>query len=126
VLHTAVLISHYTRAQALADGALVDVSPMAAEAGFVWPVAVTQQLWGDIHALPEPLQGIADPAGRLWDVLWMARHAIQSNPGGGLRLEYRVIMPVAEVPYDEQTIILAAGPGDAGEAVITLMCPGDD
>src|SRR5690606_27193956 len=32
----------YTRAQALADGVLVDAGPLAGEAGFHWPVALTQ------------------------------------------------------------------------------------
>jgi hypothetical protein len=40
------LIYAYTRAQALADGVLVDVSPMAREAGFRFPTAIT----ADLHA----------------------------------------------------------------------------
>ena len=35
------VISVYTRAQALADGVLIDAGPMAREAGFRWPVAIT-------------------------------------------------------------------------------------
>ena len=36
------LIHSYTRAQALADGALVDVSSVAAEYGILFPVAMTR------------------------------------------------------------------------------------
>jgi len=35
----------YTRDQAIEDGFLVDVSDMAREAGFKWPVAVTRRVW---------------------------------------------------------------------------------
>jgi type I site-specific restriction endonuclease len=36
------VIFYYTRAQAIKDGVLVDVSKLASEAGFKYPVAVTQ------------------------------------------------------------------------------------
>lgn len=42
------LIYSYTRAQALADGELVDVSQTAIEAGFRVPVAITRALWAAI------------------------------------------------------------------------------
>ena len=41
------VISVYTRAQALADGVLIDAGPMAREAGFRWPVAITAAAWAD-------------------------------------------------------------------------------
>ena len=39
------VISVYTRAQAIEDGILVDVSETAREAGFRIPVAVTRSVW---------------------------------------------------------------------------------
>ena len=36
------IIYTYTRAQAIEDGYIVDVSEVASEAGFRWPVAVTR------------------------------------------------------------------------------------
>jgi hypothetical protein len=56
------VISSYTRAQAIADGELVDVSTIAREAGFRFPTAITRALWADIAAIPaerplEDLQG---------------------------------------------------------------------
>lgn len=42
------VIFAYARSEALADGVLVDVSDMAREAGFRYPVAVTQAVWADI------------------------------------------------------------------------------
>ena len=39
------LISSYTRVQAIDDGGLVDVSAIAKEAGFQYPVFITRNLW---------------------------------------------------------------------------------
>ena len=70
------LIFRYTRAQALADGVLVDVTEMAREAGFQIPVALTHAVWAEYVAVPEGVEG-QDEAGRLWDILWMCRHGIR-------------------------------------------------
>ena len=47
------VISIYTRAQALADGILIDAGSMAREAGFKWPVAITVAAWEDCVAWTE-------------------------------------------------------------------------
>ncbi len=47
------LIYAYTRAQAIADGVLIDVSAFAAEAGFKYPVALTSAAWANCVAVPE-------------------------------------------------------------------------
>lgn len=76
-------IDAYTRAQALADGVLVDVtrqaSPAEMHGGFRLPVAVTAALWAAIEAIPQRLAGIADVRGRLHDVLWMAACAARRS-----------------------------------------------
>lgn len=41
------VIHAYTRAQAIADGVLVDISETAKEAGFRYPVACTSAVWSD-------------------------------------------------------------------------------
>ncbi len=43
-------IHTYTRAQAIEDGQLIDVSTTAREAGIVWPVALTSAAWADCVA----------------------------------------------------------------------------
>ena len=73
-------ISAYTRAQAIEDGILVDVSDTAREAGFNIPVTVTRTVWNRLIALPEGYRGFQDERGRLWDVLWMARHYALRSP----------------------------------------------
>jgi hypothetical protein len=61
------LIHRYRRAQALADGVLVDVSATAREAGIRYPVALTRAAWERCVAIP-PGVVCQDEAGRLWDV----------------------------------------------------------
>ena len=118
------VIYAYTRAQALEDGVLVDVSEMAREAGFVWPVAVTAAVWAVIAAIPSRYRGIQSRDGRLWDVLWIAYCAIRSAPAGGTELRYRLILHHERRTY--LTLKLITGPGDHGEPVVTLMLPAED
>ena len=125
------VIYSYSRAQAIADGVLVDVTETAREAGFRWPVAMTSAAWADCVAWSDDdnhRQVYQDESGRLWDVLWMAFNAIHNAPGG-TQLEYQLY----RVPRDGQSVEaqltmlkLVCGPGDAGEPVITLMLPGED
>jgi hypothetical protein len=66
-----------TRQQLLDDGDLVDVSEMAREAGIRVPVAVTREVWADCIEWTDDdsaRQGHQDQSGRMWDVLWMAKH----------------------------------------------------
>jgi hypothetical protein len=65
------LIHSYTRADALRDGVLVDVSATAREAGLRHPVALTRAAWERCVTVP-PGVLCQDEAGRLWDVLWRA------------------------------------------------------
>ena len=120
------VISRYTRAEALTDGVLIDVTPMARECGFVFPVAVTNALMTDIDAIPSSLSGLADHNGRLWDCLFMTRAEIRrASDTDTDRLVVSLVMPVQtamDAPlrmwYSFQSVI---GPGDEGEPVITLM-----
>ena len=87
------VVSVYTRAQAIEDGILVDVSETAREAGFRIPVAVSRTVWSRLVALPEGYRGFQDERGRLWDVLWMARHygapRLQQRPRDHVRIGTR-------------------------------------
>lgn len=73
-------LHRYTRAEAIADGVLVDVTQAATAGmlgGFAVPVAITAALHHAIQAIPPALEGIADVRGRLHDVLWMANVALR-------------------------------------------------
>jgi hypothetical protein len=126
------VISTYTRAQAIEDGVLVDVGSTAQEAGFKWPVALTSSVWADCVAWTEDdnrHQVYQDESGRLWDVLYMASHAIRTRKQSGNQLLFQLY----RVPRDGHsteavlvTLKLIVGPGDAGEPVITILLPNED
>jgi hypothetical protein len=65
------IISTYSRAQALADGVLVDVSAEAKETGILLPTVITDHLHHVLEDIPPQSRG-QDYRGRLHDVLWMA------------------------------------------------------
>ncbi len=118
------LIYAYTRAQALEDGVLVDVSEMAREAGFVWPVALTAAVWATVEDIPRRYRAWQTVEGRLWDALWMAYCAIRSAEHSGTELCYTLLMDHGRHRY--LTLKLVTGPGDHGEPVVTIMLPDED
>jgi hypothetical protein len=115
------VISVYTRAQAIDDGELVDVSETASEAGFRYPVAVTRAVWAMIENIPASKRG-QDVAGRLWDVLWIAK--LQAKRVGGMQTMFSLIMHHGRKSW--VTFKMYCGPGDEGEPVITIMLPDED
>ena len=128
----AAIISVYTRAQAIADGVLVDVTETAKEAGLKFPVAVSAAVWADCCQWTE-----ADEAkkggygqserGRLWDVLSMLRFAIHAGKNGD-----RLLYKLSRIPRPGcgakrlVTLKSICGPGDDAEPVITIMQPDQD
>lgn len=122
----------YTRAQALADGVLFDVSETAKEAGFKIPVALTSAAWAECvawsRADTEQTGVPQDEAGRVWDVLWMGGHAARLHRDSNSN---RCAFSVLRVPRGQRrarscALVLHIGPGDAGEPVITGMLPNED
>ena len=116
------LIHSYSRAEALADGVLVDVSEMAQEAGFKVPVAITSAVWADVNDIPKSKQGIQDVEGRLWDILWVA--SVLARQADGDQLNFRIHMDLGRKKnYYLRSVI---GPGDHAEPVITIMRQDED
>ncbi|MGK9145723.1 hypothetical protein KXR77_19890 [Xanthomonas euvesicatoria] len=126
------LIHAYTRADMLEDGELIDVTEVGREAGFTVPVALTRSVWADCvewsAADNARKHACQDEAGRLWDVVYMARVYGARNAKG-----CRAVFPVYCVPREGRGIRprlvelqLHIGPGDAGEPVITIMQPGEE
>ena len=127
------VIHSYTRSEALSDGVLVEVPPgLAAEAGFRCHVALTAAAWVEcVEWREEDTQrkGIPqDLNGRLWDVLWMARCAAVMNPDTNQTrfVVYRIPRQGDTTAAVKEQLILHIGPGDAGEAVATIMRVGED
>ena len=124
------LIYSYTRAQALADGVLVDVSQMASEAGFRYPTAITADL--DARLTPNDREQSLGQSydGRLWDVLFLASFAARKL-GRADRGSFEVSLFEAEANPSHRThrrtlsLWMVVGPGDQGEPVITIGFPED-
>src|SRR5690606_11899895 len=93
------VIYSYSRAQAIADGVLIDITEIAREAGFKVPVAITRAAWADCVEWSEATQQrkrtVQDESGRLWDVVYMANFEARRNAGHS-----RVTFTVYRVPAE--------------------------
>ena len=127
VIHT------YTRAEALADGVLVDVTPTAKEAGFRVPTAVTASVFTECIEWTEEdarqSRTYQDQAGRLWDVLYVAAaraRLLRGKRQNQLLYELRVVPRPGHDHPRHRTLKLVIGPGDDAEPVATVMLPNED
>ena len=118
------LIHKYSRADAIRDGVLIDVSGTARQAGIKFPVALTSTAWDLYVRVPEGVPG-QDEAGRLWDILWMLRYAILAGPRGN-PIQFEFYVQNDNNGPQRVTLKSHAGPGDDGEPVITIMLPDED
>jgi hypothetical protein len=138
-------IFRYTRAQAIADGVLVDLTSatddkgqlLCKQAGFKAPVAITRNAWAKVieaggawkpHGDGEllELKGGQSLAGRLWDVLHMLRSAC-GQASNDDRVHFQVLVDVNGDGHPETVNLWAlCGPGDHASPVITVMLEGED
>ena len=87
----------YTRADAIADALLFEVPPvLSRQFRFTYPVAVTAVAWFDAVAWDVQAEGSKPrstrqcEAGRITDLLWAARHAVDADPTGSHQVEFTV------------------------------------
>lgn len=119
------VIFSYTRAQALADGVLIDITAAAREHGFKLKTAVTDNLFGYVVP-PDGLEGEGQSLeGRMHDLLTLAMIAARKGLNQ-YRVEFEVLFLMRPGSLEKVTVILHIGPGDQGEPVLTIMLPGDD
>jgi hypothetical protein len=116
---------YYTRAAALADGVLIDVSDTARDAGIRYPVAVTRAVWLACVRVPAGVAG-QNEAGRLWDVLWMLRLAAQECDESELRFWLHVRKDDHEGYPPLVELKAICGPADDGSPCMTVMMPNED
>jgi hypothetical protein len=120
------LIHSYSRAEAIADGVLVDVSGVAQEAGIKYPTAVTAAVWEQYVRVP-PGVVCQDEPGRLWDILWLLRCAVLRGADGPVvHYAVRVRNDNREGMPPLTRLKAVCSPGDQGEPVITIMLPEED
>jgi len=130
------VISSYSRAQAIEDGVLIDVTEMAKQAGIKYPVALTAAVHDEYVLVPKALEGLQDEAGRLWDILWLYAWAVRSGWIRGSQGTFEVSFLMWEgkhaaderlAPYRKAVTLKAVcGPNDDGSACVTIMLVTED
>ena len=124
------LIHRYTRAQALTDGVLVDVSSVAAEYGILFPVAMTRASYIECVTWTRA-DVFQQEQGRLLDVCAMLAMALRVAKR---RAETpRVTFSVLRIPNEGTSeepepvrLSVVCGPGDDFEPTLTVMLPEED
>lgn len=116
------LIFSYSREDALADGVLIDVSELAREAGFKYPVAITNAAFAEAVAISNDDVG-QDETGRLWDVLNLLRYSIGKSTGAQINFKVSVLKGQHHETIELKSLCHA---GDDFEPVITIMLPTED
>ena len=109
------VIYTFTRAQAIEDGVLVDLSRQPVMRTF-WthPVACTSTVWSEIESA---VNDGADLDGVLHDICWLAKCSISQNRSQGTdQIHFTV-----SLNGQDQSLKLHIGPGDTAAPVLTLM-----
>ena len=121
------VIYSYTRKQAIADGVQVDVSTVAAEADIRFPVFLTRTVFDAYVTVPPNVSG-QDEAGRLWDIVWMLRFAVQRSRPGCDHLPVALYVRNDNRAAKLIKLIATCGPLDMGDPqpAITVMMPDED
>jgi hypothetical protein len=118
------VIYQYTRAQAIEDGVLIDVTETAREAGISFATAMTAAVWAECVTVPEEAE-CQDEMGRLWDVLTMLRYAIVHSKATQ-QIAFSVAVQNDARRARQVQLKALCGPGDQAEPVITIMMPNED
>jgi len=114
------VIYSYSRAQAIEDGVLVDLTANFPNDTrlYRWPVACTSTVWNLIEKASQKIPGGPDPW--VWDLCWMsikAKTKVFSD---------REHLFVCTIGRKAHTFKVNCGPGDQGEPVITIMMSDED
>ena len=121
------VIYSYTRKQAVADGVQVDLTKTAQEAGIRFLVFITRTAFDAYVTVPPNVSG-QDEAGRLWDIVWMLRIAIQRSQPGCDRIPVALYVRNDNRAAKLVNLIATCGPLDIDDPqpAITVMLPGED
>jgi len=121
------LIYSYTRAQAIEDGVLIDITADAQAHGFKVHTVVTDNLYHRYVEVPSGLDRSfgQSSAGRLHDLLILAMIAARNSKGTN-RAYFTISFLMAPGRSETVQVIAHIGPGDTAEPVLTLMLPEDD
>lgn len=118
-----------SRADAIANGELVDVTKVGQQVGFKWPLAMTKVAWENLVAWTDKdseRQVFQSERARLFTVLNECADTVRMRGPKSDRMRFRF----GRVPRDgkskrahEVVVQLLAHPGDAGEPTLTIRIP---
>lgn len=119
------MIYAYTRAQAIQDGVLVDVTETSKEVGFKLPVAITEALHNRLTPTKADASLGQDYDGRLWNVLWLAAFTIKLGDPGTDTVTFTLEQMEVEAKSSQPQRVdlrlrVVCGPGDEGEPIVTI------
>ena len=120
------VISTYTRAQAIEDGVLVDLSAVApgvCAQHYKYPIACTASVWGIIERAVKNEKHCNDLNGVIHDLLWMSRTYKRQLDAS------TVIFRVKITGAGRQSVFnfkMSCGPGDDAAPVLTIALPEED
>lgn len=121
-------LEKYGRAEALADGLLVDVTDQARLVGFKVPVAMSCAAWSQAvewtHA-DNLRQGHQDQAGRLWDVLTLCFDAARISDTNTLTFRLHCIPRTGERKPVLMVLQAEIAGDDHGMPAVTIRLPGE-
>jgi uncharacterized protein DUF6573 len=123
------IISIYTRAQAIEDGILIDMTQepfgtLAIGVGIKWPIAMTAAAYNSFVAIAESAGHVGqDVKGRWWDVVYMYRETRREITPFEVRWSIHVVDPDGRMR--EKELKCVSGPADNGELCLTFMLPNE-
>jgi hypothetical protein len=125
------ILSRYTRAQAIEDGILVDMTvepfgSLAREAGLKWPICMTATAFHEFVAVVDGAKGHVgqDVKGRFWDVVFMFRHTRREvSP---LEARWKLVVRDPDGRSRMKELKCVSGPADDMSPCLTFMLPGED
>ena len=125
------IIHSYSRAEAIRDGVLLDVTEIAKQFRFRYPVAVTSNLYHTYIVPNEDLgksgETIENRLGLVFAELFYAIKGISNNnPQSRIQFSVEFLMDAINDEFEEIDLIADCGPGDDLSPVITIMLPEDD
>lgn len=120
------IVHSYTRADAIADGVLVDLTASYPEESrlYRYPVACTAAVWSLVVQAVTNRRHNNDRAGVVWDILYMSQRGVIAKPDAQTVLFQVVITGTGKKKI--HTMKAVCGPGDNMEPVITIMLPNED
>lgn len=123
-----IAICAYSRAEALVDGMLVDVTDQAVLVGFKVPVAMSRAAWSESvewTMADSQRQGHQDQSGRLWDVLTLCFAKATKTERNELTFSLHCLSRNGDRKPLLMLLKAVIDGGDDGKPAITIMLPSE-